>query len=107
MRRSHWKKLGRTNLLRPRLPVQPTGGETNCAGGIGTGGGGICTSASHTVGAVNEKPEISGEVTPPGGKTDGRPVFASRSSRKSVQESTANGRSEVNSMIGWRGTSGW
>ena len=80
--------------------MQPTGGETNCAGGIGTGAGGICTGASHTVGAVNETPEINGEVTPPEGTTDGRPVFAPRSSRKSVPVSTVKGRPEETSMIG-------
>src|SRR5437867_6500597 len=46
----------------------------------GTGGGRLRTRASHTVGAVNAKPEVNGEVTPPGAPADGRPVDAPRPS---------------------------
>src|SRR5437879_977056 len=88
MRRSHWKKLGRTNVFRPRLPVQPTGGET--------GGTGL----SQTVGRMNETPGMNGEVAPPEGATDGRAVFAPKSNRRSLPVRTVKGRPEDTSTIG-------
>src|SRR5436309_6195853 len=80
--------------------MQPVGGEIDTAGGIGTGAGGNCTTALHTVGGRKVTPGTNGELTPPEGVTDGRSVFEPRLRLKSVPVMTVKGRPEEASTMG-------
>src|SRR5258708_6099121 len=91
---SHWKKLGCVKRFRPRLPMQPAGGETRGTWNF------VPSLLRQTLAGPKVTPGMKGEeVAPP---TEGRACDAPKSRRVSVAVMTLKGRPEENSTIGDR-----
>src|SRR6267378_2017799 len=72
-RKSHWKKLGDVKAFRPRLPLQPAGGEIIGKPGIWGTANGFPLLSKHTSATPNVTPGVYLEVVPvPLARTDGR-----------------------------------